>query len=770
MALTWQNVSPSNPAGILQAGNMAGANIAKGLDVLGSSMQEGAKDYTDAETGKLLLMLDSAKDRNERQTILDDADKSYINQDIIAKDNQQFEAREQQKEEALFSRTMQEQDATRDIDHKAFVRKQTLGDQERDIARDATTADYRAETLKNQRSEQELAKLNRIEDLRLQSTKTAAETVRNRRAEAREISQYGMLEKEHNIKLEKAKKDQEKIKQGEILTGKAGPRIRETNDINGLVNLRKDYRDARLKQIPGAQGIMDAINVKIAKVIDLPSIYGGDITMAIEGKTQAEKVRSHSSNLQKTVGRLKTILPASTSVELQTMAEDILRKSSPVYADEMSKLKITSKEFNDNYLLNFRSDLRTYTYDDDGLTSADITNLRNRFITGKGTQITPENAEAIETITGILDSRYKHNFNKTPLRTLLSSVDPNMLKANMEIASVAGEVDGAINKERVKDKHNANVQNLINALRPIGDYADKLTNDEMKKKVTEELLRDPAYANIVNKAGISYIDDMKRDKSQAVIRFNTKIGKAKTAKDFSGIIDFAITNGILDETNASLFTTKISEEALKDEEIINTQITIDPATFTYDGWEAWERQARFEIKEKWERIPESTVDKMVASVVDNPTNKPLKVAIKSYQDLQAYKANLQAEMNKLTTAQKLTDAKFNEEFAKAPIRTLTNHVLSAPNRKLVLDSLLAADDPADLQDTISNAWELTNHVYKALKKANPKDTPKQLGRKSKRALDAIVPENQWLGEEFTVDNFPSKEDIIRASKENSLFR
>ena len=46
-----------------------------------------------------------------------------------------------------------------------------------------------------------------------------------------------------------------------------------------------------------------------------------------------------------------------------------------------------------------------------------------------------------------------------------------------------------------------------------------------------------------------------------------------------------------------MFTDKISEIALKDEGIINTQINIDPATFTYDGWEAFERQARFDIKE-----------------------------------------------------------------------------------------------------------------------------------------------------------------------------
>jgi hypothetical protein len=787
MALTWQNVSPSNPAGILQAGNMAAANIAKGLDTVGDSMRQYAGDTKDAETGKLLLMLDNAKDRNERQNVLDKFDMDYVDQDIIAKDNQRFEIGEERKAEALYSRGMQEKDAARDIlgrkttaDFQQFQREDTakkadleLGYRTADVKRD----NIAAEKLENYQDKMYAAKLlaeknaetKRSEDRLAKIAATEATTLFRKGVISREEAQAVRQKAEHGIKIEELKKNQENIKKGEILTGEAGPKIREANDINGLVNLRKDYRDARLKQIPGAQGIIDAINVKIAKVLDLPSLYGDDITMTIEGKTQADKVRKHSSNLQKTVSRLKTILPGSTSAELQTMAENILRRSSPEYEDGMSKLKITSKEFNANYLLNFRGDLRTYTDDEDGLTNADIVDLRERF-TGKKTQITPENAEAIETITGILDSRYKENFNKTPLGTLLSNVDAGELKANMEIASVAGEVDGVIDKERVTAKHNANVQNLVNALRPIGDYADKLTNDEMKKKVTEELLRDPAYANIVNKAGISYIEDMKRDKSQAVIRFNTKIGKAKTAKDFSGIIDFAITNGILDETNASLFTTKISERALKDEEIINTQINIDPATFTYDGWEKWERQARFEIKEKWERIPESAVDKMIDSIVNN--NKPLKTAITSYENLQAYKANLQAEMNVLTTAQKISDAKFNTQFKEAPIQTLTSHILSKPTRKLVLESLKSAEQTEDLQDTISNAWEVTNYVYGILKDGYPKDTPEQLGKRSKRVLDTLVPENEIFGKEFTItdwagDHNLKKEDILRAGKETN---
>ena len=149
MALTWQSVSPSNPAGILQASNMAGASIAKGLDILGSSMQEGAENKKDAETGRLLLMLDNAKSRSERQTILDNTDKSYIDQDVIAKDNQQFEAREQQRADVLFSQGLQTDAAEEQKAQNLFERQKLSEQAARDILAKKTTADYQAETLKN---------------------------------------------------------------------------------------------------------------------------------------------------------------------------------------------------------------------------------------------------------------------------------------------------------------------------------------------------------------------------------------------------------------------------------------------------------------------------------------------------------------------------------------------------------------------------------------------------------------------------------------------
>ena len=166
---------------------------------------------------------------------------------------------------------------------------------------------------------------------------------------------------------------------------------------------------------------------------------------------------------------------------------------------------------------------------------------------------------------------------------------------------------------------------------------------------------------------------------------------------------------------------------------------------------------------------------MINSIVDNPVNKPLKVAIKSYEDLQAYKANLQAEMNILTTAQKISDAKFNIQFKEAPVQTLTSHILSAPTRKIVIESLKSAEQTEDLQDTISNAWEVTNFVYETLKEKYPKETPEKLGKRSKRALDFLVAKNETFGKEFTItdwkgDHNLKKEDIIRASKEINLFQ
>ena len=206
---------------------------------------------------------------------------------------------------------------------------------------------------------------------------------------------------------------------------------------------------------------------------------------------------------------------------------------------------------------------------------------------------------------------------------------------------------------------------------------------------------------------------------------------------------------------------------------ILSPITVTP---TYDDVQAVSYDDKLTSPKMYDSVyTEGTVDKMINSIVDNPINKPLKVAIKSYEDLQAYKANLQTKMNELTTAQKLTDAQFSIKFKDAPVRTLTDHILSAPTRKMVLESLQSAEQTEDLQDTISNAWKVTNFVYKTLKDEYPNDTSEQLGKRSKRVLDTVVPKNEVFGKEFTISKYwssdvdLSKQQVIRASKESVLF-
>ena len=64
------------------------------------------------------------------------------------------------------------------------------------------------------------------------------------------------MKPKYKSQIEKDEKDRKLIEEGEILAREAIPRLRDPNDVNALVNLRKDYRDARLKRIPGAQGII----------------------------------------------------------------------------------------------------------------------------------------------------------------------------------------------------------------------------------------------------------------------------------------------------------------------------------------------------------------------------------------------------------------------------------------------------------------------------------------------------------------------------------
>ena len=327
MALTWQNVSPSNPAGILQAGNMAAANIAKGFDIVGGSMQEYAKDTTDAETGKLLLMLDNAKDRNERQTILDSADMGYVDRNIIAKDNQEFEAREQQKELEEFNRTMKKQAAERDIlgrkttaDHQQFMRDKSI-EAAKDLAlHQQRMYDEKKTALENTKDWQEYQRgLNEIDEKRkLLKAKQEGEL-------------YTQKSNIQNLELKELEREQANVVKGETLIGNHSERLTKASaSVPDLVTYWNELDTAETGGVKAASDLKKQVATQLYKQIDRFDVFGegGRISKQLKpvtrGTIQENKI-NHAYNVKIFKDRLRNILPGVIDEnQLTSMSERML--------------------------------------------------------------------------------------------------------------------------------------------------------------------------------------------------------------------------------------------------------------------------------------------------------------------------------------------------------------------------------------------------------------------------------------------------------------
>ena len=304
MALTWQSVSPSNPAGILQASNMAGANIAKGLDILGSSMQEYAKDATDAETGKLLLMLDNAKSRNERQAILDNADKAYIDQDVIAKDNQEFEAREQQKEVQAFNRTMQEQGAAREIARDKASTAFQQWKREDSAKKDALQAKNRAADVLARDAQNE-----RMYQARVDAEKNK-EAERKRLATLRALQEKRALirdeqeRKKNEIEIKELEREQANAVKGEALVDNHQDKLTKASEsVPDLVTYWTELDTAETGGVKAASDLKKQVATQLYKQIDRFDVFGegikiSDKLQSVTEGTIEENKKAHRANVK----------------------------------------------------------------------------------------------------------------------------------------------------------------------------------------------------------------------------------------------------------------------------------------------------------------------------------------------------------------------------------------------------------------------------------------------------------------------------------------
>ena len=771
MALTWHSVSPSNPAGILQASNMAGANIARGLDVIGSSIQEGAENYKDAETGKLLLMLDNAKSRNERQNILENADMAYIDQDIVAKDNQEFEAKEQQKEVQAFNRKMQEQEAKRDIDYKAFMQTQTLSDQERDIARDAATADYRQTNLENIAKDRQL-KIEKdtaaIKSLDKWRDKQYLQTEAANKA-TKELQDY-------KRSIIKRKADQDKIvwdenrelkKAGEDLVMETVPKIDGTNDINSLVDINKTLKNKQLEDNPKAADLIKKVNTKIGSIVNISNLFPTKPgvpapTMAITGKTQAEKNRSHNSNLQKTIDRLSVYLPDSNEDDLKSIADTILRKSSPEYGKAMNALKIPSEDLNNALALKLKGELQELRESGGELTLDEINAHRTRINTF---EINKDTATGIEKARNRLNEEYSKVFAKTPLTNIIS--DTRTLSNYMTLGeSALANENGVIDKRAVKKRHKSNIQNIINLIP--ATHRNKLNYEEIQQKVSNSLTRQPGYADKLEAAGVDYTADIQNLVNKKNLEWQgmrTTIDDDSTIEAIHKVHTWGDRNLIGPNRDAELnkLTERVNKKLFKDKEFSNMEITAyaiyttskDKAGKVTEGFDAGEYKKfreviKEQIDEKYKDLASvSAVDKVLDNII---ANHPEIVRVKTaHDDMLAFDKQYTQENNLAIIKRKIEASDFADVFSRTPVVALAGHDLKVHNTIAVISGV---ESVADRADTFKDSVDFSRYVYDTLRQEYGSTiSVGELGNRAKKAIASLPPEAENVGDEYTRQNY-----------------
>ena len=85
--VTWKNIAPSNPAGILNAANQAAQTMGEGFSGVGTALQGGVDKKVQSETDDFISDLMSLETQAERDAMIGEAESGWLNLDTINKTN-----------------------------------------------------------------------------------------------------------------------------------------------------------------------------------------------------------------------------------------------------------------------------------------------------------------------------------------------------------------------------------------------------------------------------------------------------------------------------------------------------------------------------------------------------------------------------------------------------------------------------------------------------------------------------------------------------------
>ena len=100
-AVTWKNIAPSNPSGLLNAANQAAQSMGQGISGIGTALQSGVDKKVESETNDFITDLMAAGSEEERNAMIGAANQSFLNLDTVNKTNYELGAPERELETAI---------------------------------------------------------------------------------------------------------------------------------------------------------------------------------------------------------------------------------------------------------------------------------------------------------------------------------------------------------------------------------------------------------------------------------------------------------------------------------------------------------------------------------------------------------------------------------------------------------------------------------------------------------------------------------------------
>ena len=118
-AVTWKNIAPSNPSGLLSAANQAAKTMGEGISGIGTALQDGVDKKVESETNDFISDLMAAGSQEERDAMIGAANDSFLNLSKVNATN--YELGEPDRAMDLFNQKLAAEtvvgDRNRELDH-----------------------------------------------------------------------------------------------------------------------------------------------------------------------------------------------------------------------------------------------------------------------------------------------------------------------------------------------------------------------------------------------------------------------------------------------------------------------------------------------------------------------------------------------------------------------------------------------------------------------------------------------------------------------------